>query len=317
MPRPIYLGVNVDHVATIRQARGTPYPDPVEAALQAEAAGADGITMHLREDRRHVQDADLARMAAGARTKLNLEMAATDEMRDIALRLRPADACIVPERRAELTTEGGLDVLRHRARLADLTAALTAAGIRVSLFIDPDPAQIDASAEVGAPVVELHTGRYAGLAGMRGAVGVGGFAADLSRDSMANSAADSSCDFMANSAPESAGESAADSVGDSMVDSAGDSAGDSMVDSAADSAEFQREWNALTAAVSHAAAAGLIVNAGHGLHYANTARIAALPDIHELNIGHAIVARALTVGFPCAVGEMKRLMVEARGGRHN
>ncbi|MDD9812612.1 MAG: pyridoxine 5'-phosphate synthase [Gammaproteobacteria bacterium] len=341
MPRPIHLGVNVDHVATIRQARGTPYPDPVEAALQAEAAGADGITMHLREDRRHVQDADLARMAAGARTKLNLEMAATDEMRDIALRLRPADACIVPERRAELTTEGGLDVLRHRARLADLTAALTAAGIRVSLFIDPDPAQIDASADVGAPVVELHTGRYAGLAGMRGAMGAGSPAADsgggFAADSAADSAGDSGADSAGDSAPESAGDSAADSVGDSMGDStgesatdsscdsasnsagnsAGDSAGDSMVDSAAESAEFQREWSALTAAVSHAAAAGLIVNAGHGLHYANTARIAALPDIHELNIGHAIVARALTVGFPCAVGEMKRLMVEARGGRHN
>jgi len=317
MPRPIYLGVNVDHVATIRQARGTPYPDPVEAALQAEAAGADGITMHLREDRRHVQDADLARMAAGARTKLNLEMAATDEMRDIALRLRPADACIVPERRAELTTEGGLDVLRHRARLADLTAALTAAGIRVSLFIDPDPAQIDASAEVGAPVVELHTGRYAELAGMRGAMGAGspaadsggGFAgdsvadsaADLSRDSGADSVgdsmvdstgdsgADSSRDSMANSAPESAGNSATDSscdsapnsTADSMAESAGDSAADSVGDSMGESTEFQREWSALTAAVSHAAAAGLIVNAGHGLHYANTARIAALPDIHE------------------------------------
>ncbi|MDD9822332.1 MAG: pyridoxine 5'-phosphate synthase [Gammaproteobacteria bacterium] len=324
MPRPIYLGVNVDHVATIRQARGTPYPDPVEAALQAEAAGADGITMHLREDRRHVQDADLARMAAGARTKLNLEMAATDEMRDIALRLRPADACIVPERRAELTTEGGLDVLRHRARLADLTAALTAAGIRVSLFIDPDPRQIDASAEVGAPVVELHTGRYAGLAGMRGAMGAGspatdsggGFAADLLRDSGANSAGDSMVDSTGDSGADSSRDSAPNSAPESAGESAPESAGDSMGDSMGESAEFQREWSALTAAVSHAAAAGLIVNAGHGLHYANTARIAALPDIHELNIGHAIVARALTVGFPCAVGEMKRLMVEARG-RHS
>ncbi|MDD9856385.1 MAG: pyridoxine 5'-phosphate synthase [Gammaproteobacteria bacterium] len=324
MPRPIYLGVNVDHVATIRQARGTPYPDPVEAALQAEAAGADGITMHLREDRRHVQDADLARMAAGARTKLNLEMAATDEMRDIALRLRPADACIVPERRAELTTEGGLDVLRHRARLADLTAALTAAGIRVSLFIDPDPAQIDASAEVGAPVVELHTGRYAGLAGMRGAMGAGDFAADLLRDSAGDSAGDSMVDSVGDSGADSSRDSMADSAGDStpdssrasMAESASDSVADSVGDSMGESAEFQREWSALTAAVSHAAAAGLIVNAGHGLHYANTARIAALPDIHELNIGHAIVARALTVGFPCAVGEMKRLMVEARG-RHS
>jgi len=270
MPRPIELGVNVDHVATIRQARGAAYPDPVAAALQAEAAGADGITMHLREDRRHVQDRDLARMAECTATKLNMEMAATDEMRDIALRLAPADACIVPERRAELTTEGGLDVAGNLVRIRELTAALTDAGIRVSLFIDPDPAQIDAAAEAGAPVVELHTGRYAEAAGMAGAMGDGG---------------------------GGAGDS--DSVdGDAPSPAAG--------------AEFVREWQAFTAAVEHAAAAGLTVNAGHGLHYANTARIASLPAIRELNIGHAIVARALSVGFPAAVAEMKRLMTAAR-----
>jgi len=278
MPRPIALGVNVDHVATIRQARGAPYPDPVAAALQAEAAGADGITMHLREDRRHVQDDDLARMAACAATKLNMEMAATDEMRDIALRLRPLDACIVPERRAELTTEGGLDVARNLARITELTAALTAAGIRVSLFIDPERAQIDAAAKAGAPVVELHTGRYAAAAGMARAMGGG-----------------------------DDGERDGDAAGDSDSDG-----GDGGAPSPVDSAEFAREWAAFTAAVDHASAAGLTVNAGHGLHYANTARVAELPAIHELNIGHAIVARALSVGFPTAVGEMKRLMVEAR-----
>ncbi|MGI9311549.1 MAG: pyridoxine 5'-phosphate synthase, partial [bacterium] len=160
----ILLGVNVDHVATIRQARGTDYPDPVEIALQAERAGADGITMHLREDRRHVIESDIERMAACARTKLNMEMAATDEMRAIALRVKPADACIVPERRVELTTEGGLDVIAKRDQVADLIAALNEAGVRASLFIDPDPRQIDASAEVGAPAIELHTGRYAGAA---------------------------------------------------------------------------------------------------------------------------------------------------------
>ncbi|MGR3913531.1 MAG: pyridoxine 5'-phosphate synthase [Gammaproteobacteria bacterium] len=240
--REILLGVNVDHVATIRQARGTEYPDPVEMALQAEAAGADGITMHLREDRRHVRDADIERMARMTRTKLNMEMAATDEMRDIALRVRPADACIVPERRAELTTEGGLDVARHRARLAELIAALGAAGVRAALFIDPDAAQIEASAEAGAPVVELHTGRYAGARG----------------------------------------------------------------------AALRVEWEAVAGGARRAAQCGLVVNAGHGLHYENTQAIAALPEINELNIGHAIVARAIAAGLPRAVAEMKKLMTAAR-----
>ncbi|MDD9874680.1 MAG: pyridoxine 5'-phosphate synthase [Gammaproteobacteria bacterium] len=246
--RPIYLGVNVDHVATIRRARGTAFPDPVEMALQAEEAGADGITMHLREDRRHVVDADLERMAGCTRTKLNMEMAATDEMRDIALRIRPADACIVPERRAELTTEGGLDVVRHRARIADLVAAFNDAGIRTSLFIDPHQRQIEASREAGAPVIELHTGGYAEAAG-----------------------------------------------------------------AANDPASTRRELEALSAAARYAGELGLVVNAGHGLHYANTRAVAALPEINELNIGHAIVARALAVGFARAVGEMKRLICDARG----
>lgn len=161
MTSPIYLGVNVDHVATVRQARGSRYPDPVHAALQAELAGADGITMHLREDRRHIQDHDIERYVSCKQGKLNFECAATDEMRDIALRLEPEDVCVVPEKREELTTEGGLDVAGNKERLKDLVSALSEAGIAVSMFIDPDKAQIDASAEIGAPVVELHTGSYA------------------------------------------------------------------------------------------------------------------------------------------------------------
>ena len=245
LPGKILLGVNVDHVATIRQARGTDYPDPVEMALQAENAGADGITMHLREDRRHVVESDIERMARVTRTKLNMEMAATDEMRDIALRVVPADVCVVPERRAELTTEGGLDAVAQRGRLAELIAALGGAGIRVALFIDPKPAQIEASARAGAPAVELHTGSYAGARG-------GAQCAEL--------------------------------------------------EAVAEGARRAHEL-------------GLLVNAGHGLHYENTAAIAALPQINELNIGHAIVARAIAVGFPRAVGEMKKLMTAARATR--
>ncbi len=240
----ILLGVNVDHVATIRQARGTAYPDPVESARAAEQAGADGITMHLREDRRHIVESDLERMAACTRTKLNMEMAATAEMRAIALRVRPADVCIVPERRRELTTEGGLDVARHGAALAEVAAALGEAGIRVALFIDPCAAQIEASAAL-APAVELHTGQYA---------------------------------------------------------------------DAPDRQTRRRALEAVAAAAARARALGLLVNAGHGLNYANVHAIAALPDINELNIGHAIVARAIAVGLPQAVGEMKRLLSAARGG---
>ena len=161
MKQPVLLGVNVDHVATVRQARGTRFPDPVHAALQAELAGADGITMHLREDRRHIQDDDIERFVACAQTKLNFECAATDEMRAIALRIKPADVCLVPEKREELTTEGGLDVLAQQDMLADHVAAFSEADIYTSMFIDPDEAQIEASARIGAPVIELHTGRYA------------------------------------------------------------------------------------------------------------------------------------------------------------
>jgi len=159
--QPIFLGVNVDHVATVRQARGGLYPDPVHAALQAEFAGADGITMHLREDRRHIQDHDIERFAACTQSKLNLEIAATDEMIDIALRIKPHDVCIVPEKREELTTEGGLDVIGQQSKLKDVCTRLHEAGIFVSLFIDPDEAQIETAARIGAPVIELHTGRFA------------------------------------------------------------------------------------------------------------------------------------------------------------
>jgi len=161
----IALGVNIDHVATLRQARRVRYPDPLHAALLAEQAGADSITLHLREDRRHIQDADVTAMRAALQTRMNLEMAATAEMQAIALRVRPADVCLVPERREEVTTEGGLDVASQVGRLRDFVAPLAAAGVRVSLFIDPDPAQVAAAAAIGAPAVELHTGAYAEAAG--------------------------------------------------------------------------------------------------------------------------------------------------------
>ncbi len=243
MKRAIFLGVNVDHVATVRNARGTRYPDPVHAALEAERAGADGITMHLRADRRHIVDRDVERYAECAQTKLNFECGATPEMRDIALRLRPADVCLVPETREELTTEGGLDVASQRDTLTDMVAAFTGANIRTSLFIDPERKQIDACVDTGASVVELHTGRYADAA-----------------------------------------------------------------DDAARAAELER----LRVACAHAARAGLTVNAGHGLHYHNVAPVAALAEVHELNIGHAIVARALFDGLGPAVARMKALMERAR-----
>ncbi len=241
---PLHLGVNVDHVATLRQARGTDYPDPVEAALLAEKAGADSITLHLREDRRHIQDHDLHRLKAVMRTHINFEMAVTDEMIAFASDLRPSDCCLVPEKREELTTEGGLDVAGQPDKVAAACRDLADADIRVSLFIDPDPLQLDAAVEVGAPVVELHTGAYADTSG-----------------------------------PEQA-------------------------------AELARVRQA--AAYGHSK--GLIVNAGHGLHYENVGPIAALPEIVELNIGHAIVARAVFDGFGIAVSEMKRLMDAARRG---
>jgi len=238
----IHLGVNVDHVATLRQARGTDYPSPVEAALAAERAGADSITLHLREDRRHIQDADLPLLKERMQTHMNLEMAVTDEMLGIACRLLPSDVCLVPEKREELTTEGGLDVAGQVGRVRDAVARLTDANIRVSLFIDPDRDQLEAARETGAPVVELHTGAYADTDGE-------GQAAELER----------------------------------IVDAAGFGQG-----------------------------IGLVVHAGHGLHYENVAPIARIPGIRELNIGHAIVARAVFDGMAGAVSLMKRLMREAR-----
>jgi pyridoxine 5-phosphate synthase len=240
--RPIHLGVNVDHIATIRQARGTRYPDPVTAALLAEQAGADSITIHLREDRRHIQDRDLEVLSRTIQTRINLEMAVTDAMLDIAARTAPADCCFVPERRNELTTEGGLDVAGQASKIKDACKRLRDEGIRVSLFVDPDLAQLDACAAVGASVVEIHTGAY--------------------------------CD--------------------------------------AHGAEAARELERVRSAAEHAAALGLVVHAGHGLNYHNVMPIAAIGEIVELNIGHAIVAQALFDGFPAAVAKMKALMVAAR-----
>lgn len=238
----IFLGVNIDHIATLRQARKTRYPSPVEAALAAETAGADSITLHLREDRRHIQDADVAILRQVLKTRMNLEMAVTEEMLDIACNTLPQDVCLVPEKREELTTEGGLDVAGQLPKIQSACARLGDAGIRVSLFIDADFAQLDAAHAAGAPVVEIHTGHYA----------------DASTD-------------------------------------------------AARSVEFER----IRQAVAYGRSIGLTVNAGHGLTYHNVQPIAALPGIRELNIGHAIVAQALFVGWKDAVAEMKRLMVEA------
>jgi pyridoxine 5-phosphate synthase len=240
---PIALGVNIDHVATLRQARGVAYPDPVQAAALAEQSGADSITVHLREDRRHIQDRDVELLAQTLQTRMNLEMAAVAEMVAVAERIRPADVCLVPERRAELTTEGGLDVVSQVNHLTAICRRLTDARIRVSLFVDPDPAQIDAALRAGAPAIELHTGTYA--------------------------------------------ECRSD-------------------------AERHAESARIAAAAAYAHSLGLQVNAGHGLHYHNVAPIAAIPEIRELNIGHAIVARAVLTGLAEAVSEMKRLMCEAR-----
>jgi pyridoxine 5-phosphate synthase len=242
MTGTINLGVNIDHVATLRQVRRASYPDPLLAALVAEQSGADSITLHLREDRRHIQDHDVERMRASLQTRMNLEMAATDEMLVIARRVRPQDCCLVPERREEVTTEGGLDVDGQRDRLRDYCAALAESGIRVSLFIDPEPRQIEAARAVGAPVVELHTGAYAEAAGERQAV-------ELAR---------------------------------------------------------------IIEAARLGSGAGLTINAGHGLHYHNVQPVAAVPEIVELNIGHAIVARAVFDGLAAAVREMKALMCAAR-----
>ncbi len=237
-----HLGVNIDHVATVRQARGTDYPDPVQAALLAEKAGADSITLHLREDRRHIQDHDLERLKAAMQTHMNLEMAVTDEMLAIAAGIKPQDCCLVPEKREELTTEGGLDVAGQQDKITDACLSLAGNGIRVSLFIDPDPVQLDAARSVGAGVVELHTGGYADAEG----------------------------------------------------------------------GEQDAELRRIVAAAAYGQQLGLVVHAGHGLHYENVKPVAEIPQIQELNIGHAIVARAIFNGFSVAVSEMKRLMIEAR-----
>ncbi len=238
----IELGVNIDHVATVRQARGARAPDPVHAAFVAEQAGADGITVHLREDRRHIQDRDVELLRQTVRGRLNLEMAATDEMTAIASRLRPSHCCLVPERRVELTTEGGLDVVAQQSRLREVCERLAEAGISVSLFVDPDPRQIEAVARTGAAALELHTGAYAEARGTA----------------------------------------------------------------------REGERSRVVAAARQAAALGLRVNAGHGLDYENVRAIAAIGNIVELNIGFAIVARALFIGLGPAVAEMKRIMLEAR-----
>jgi pyridoxine 5-phosphate synthase len=243
LSRMIKLGVNIDHVATLRQARGTTYPSPIDAALIAESAGADAITLHLREDRRHIQDSDVQILRGLLKTRMNLESAVTDEMVAFACRIKPEDVCLVPERREELTTEGGLDVLRYFEQVRQACRALAEAGVRVSLFIDADVAQIDAAAQTGAPAIEIHTGHY----------------------------------------------------GDAQAD-----------------AERENELERIRTAAARGLERGLQVNAGHGLHYLNVQPVAAIAGISELNIGHAIVARALFVGFAQAVREMKALMLEAR-----
>ncbi|MFL6717454.1 MAG: pyridoxine 5'-phosphate synthase [Burkholderiaceae bacterium] len=240
----IELGVNIDHVATVRNARGTVYPDPLRAALLAEEAGADLITLHLREDRRHIRDADVKAMRPRLVTRMNLECAVTPDMLDIACAIRPQDVCLVPERREEVTTEGGLDVRRYFPAVQAAVRQLQAEGIRVSLFIDADPEQIAASSEAGASVIELHTGRYADAEG----------------------------------------------------------------------ASQQQELERIREGVAHGIRHGLKVNAGHGLHYTNVQAIAAIPEIAELNIGHAIVAQAVFDGWQKAVRDMKAIMVAARGG---
>ncbi|VEG90508.1 pyridoxine 5'-phosphate synthase [Legionella spiritensis] len=243
MGNDILLGVNIDHIATVRQARGTRYPDPVQAAMEAEEAGADGITLHMREDLRHIQARDVRLIKSVLQTRMNLELAVTDAMLDFAEEIKPEHSCLVPEKREELTTEGGLDVLGHFDAVKKAVRRLQGIGSEVSLFIDPDYRQIDAAIAVGAPVIEIHTGAYA----------------------------------------------------------------DAQDDETRDY-ELQR----IREAAGHAANLGLIVNAGHGLNYHNVKPIAAIREFHELNIGHAIIARALFCGLKDAVRHMRQLMLEAR-----
>lgn len=240
------LGVNIDHVATVRNARGSAYPDPVRAAKLAEQAGADGITAHLREDRRHISDADIENLMATLSLPLNFEMAATDEMQAIALRHRPHAVCIVPEKREERTTEGGLEVAREENRLAHFIAPLRDAGCRVSIFIAADPRQIEAAARIGAAVIELHTGKY--------------------------------CDLHAEGL----------------------------------FAERDEELARLRDMAAFGHSLGLEIHAGHGLTYDTVQPVAAIPEVMELNIGHYLIGEAIYVGLPTAIGEMRRLMDEAR-----
>lgn len=243
MIKPIFLGVNIDHIATVRQARGTSYPDPILAALDAEMAGADLITLHMREDRRHIQERDVRLIKASIQTRMNLELAVTNAMLDFAEEILPEHACLVPEKREELTTEGGLDVVANFNQVANAVQRLKASGSEVSLFIDPDLTQIDAAMATGATTIELHTGAYA---------------------------------------------------------------------EAKDKKNALVELDRIRQSASYAANLNLIVNAGHGLHYHNVKPIAAIEEICELNIGHAIVARALFSGFKEAVRDMRQLMQEAR-----
>lgn len=241
-PLVLELGINIDHVATLRNARGTAYPDPLRAAALAEEAGADLITLHLREDRRHIKDADLLALRPLIKTRMNLECAVTPEMIDIACKVKPHDVCLVPEKREEVTTEGGLDVVGHFEAVKAATKKLMDAGIRVSLFIDPEEKQIQAAKDAGATVVELHTGRYADL----------------------------------------------------------------------DGAEQTKELERIRKAAIFGKSIGLRVNAGHGLHEGNVKPIAAIAQLSELNIGHAIVAEALFKGWQQAIIDMKTLMADGR-----
>jgi pyridoxine 5-phosphate synthase len=241
-PKALELGINIDHVATLRNARGTVYPDPIKAARLAEEAGADLITLHLREDRRHIKDADLIALRPLIKTRLNLECAVTPEMLDIACKIQPHDVCLVPEKREEVTTEGGLDVIGHFDAVKAATTQLNNAGIRVSLFIDPDEKQIKAAKDCGASVIELHTGRYADETGVAQLV------------------------------------------------------------------ELER----IKKAAQYGASIGLRVNAGHGLNEDNVLPIAAITELSELNIGHAIVAEAVFKGWQKAITDMKSLMIQGR-----
>lgn len=244
MNKTLLLGVNIDHIATVRQARGTRYPDPVQAAIDAEEAGADGITLHMREDLRHIQARDVSLIKQVLQTRMNLELAVTEAMLDFAEEIVPEHTCLVPEKREELTTEGGLDILKNQKSVEFAVRRLQRIGSEVSLFIDPDPAQIKAAAEIGAPVIELHTGCYA----------------DASHVEKQN-----------------------------------------------------YELERIQQAAEYAASLNLIVNAGHGLNYHNVKPIAAIKELLELNIGHAIISRALFCGLKQAVKDMRLLMQEARG----